>query len=47
MLSNEVVVGPLFYILAGIGENEGAVISRDRMGADNIDRLNEDRWFLL
>ena len=46
-LSTEAVVAPLYYIIAGIGENEGAVISKNRVGADHIDYLSERNWFLL
>ena len=46
-LGTETLVDPIFFIVAGIGFNEGAVISRDRIGIDNIDELSDEKWFLL
>jgi hypothetical protein len=41
------MVAPCYLTIAGIKDNEGAVISRDRFGAAHIDQLSEDRWFLV
>eukprot|EP00826_Nyctotherus_ovalis_P007884 TRINITY_DN1202_c0_g3_i10.p2 TRINITY_DN1202_c0_g3~~TRINITY_DN1202_c0_g3_i10.p2 ORF type:complete len:102 (+),score=15.26 TRINITY_DN1202_c0_g3_i10:86-391(+) len=34
-------------IVAGIKENEGTVITRDRDSANNIRKLSKDTWFLV
>ena len=47
MIGTSVLVKPIFFIVAGIGRNEGVVISRDRIGIDNIDELSDEKWFLL
>ena len=46
-LSNTIVTGPVYYILAGISGNSGAVISRNRFNVANIATLNEENWYLL
>jgi N-acylethanolamine-hydrolysing acid amidase len=45
--SSDYVISPGYLIMAGVKDNEGAVISRDRFGAAHVDLLSEDRWFLV
>ena len=33
--------------MAGLKDNEGTIISRDRFGVAHADTLSEDRWYLL
>ena len=47
MIGTEVIVKPLFFIVAGLGKNEGAVISRGRYGIEHMDELSDEKWFLL
>lgn len=47
-LSNTPLAAPIYFIVAGVTEGEGAVISRDRDGAANVwflDVPNQARWF--
>ena len=46
-LSTEPVIAPGYFIVAGTKGNEGAIISRDRYDAANIDTLAADRWYLV
>jgi len=36
-----------YIVLAGVKEDEGAIISRNRYGAAHVDQLNSTRWFLV
>lgn len=45
--SVETVVAPGYLIVAGVKDNEGSVITRDRFGVAHVDTLSEDRWFLV
>lgn len=45
-LTTHPVIAPGYIIMAGIEENEGTIISRDRWGPAHIDTLSEDRWYL-
>ena len=45
-LSDAPIIAPGYIIMAGLKENEGAIISRDRWGPANITTLSEDRWYL-
>lgn len=46
-LSTEPLIAPGYFIVAGLKENEGAIISRDRFGAANITTLTDNKWFLV
>ena len=34
-------------IVAGLKENEGAVITRDRFSVAHVDNLTNDKWYVL
>lgn len=40
------IICPGYIILAGVGPNEGAVITRDRDGVAHLDQLSDEQWFL-
>lgn len=46
MLSIETIV-PMYVIIAGTGENQGVVISKAELGADNIRYLDENNWYIV
>jgi hypothetical protein len=37
----------VYYAVAGLEKNEGAVIVKDRMGPTHIDRLSDERWYIF
>jgi len=40
------VVAPGYLIMAGIKENEGVVIARNREGPAHIEQLSETNWYI-
>ena len=46
-LRDTTIIAPSYYTIAGTEPNEGAVISRTRLGVANMDQLSDERWFLL
>lgn len=44
---NSDVIATAYFIISGIEENEGAIISKDRFGIGHIEELNKERWFLI
>lgn len=36
-----------YFAIAGLKNNEGAIISRDRFSVANIDQLSDSNWFLV
>lgn len=46
-LSNVEVIAPSYFIVAGLKDNEGAVITRDRFSVAHLDQLTNDKWFVL
>jgi hypothetical protein len=44
-LSNSPLIADVYYIMAGAGPNQGAVISRNRHNASDVWELNKNRWF--
>lgn len=46
-LSTVPLISPVYFILAGVKENEGAVITRDRNEIANIATLSNDTWYLI
>ncbi len=46
-LANTTIPAITYFILAGIKDNEGAIITRDRMSSVNITYLSNDHWFLV
>jgi len=45
-LSNTELISDVYYIIAGVSANQGAVISRNRINATDVWRLNSpSRWF--
>jgi len=46
-LSDTPVIGPSYFIIAGLETNEGAVITRDRFSVANVDKLTDDKWYVL
>ena len=47
MLQTKTVIAGGYFILGGLRENEGAIITRDRTGTIDITTLSENRWYLL
>jgi len=39
-------IAPSYYAVSGTGENEGAIITRDRYGVAHIDMLSDNQWFV-
>ena len=46
-LSRTPIIAPGYITIAGIKENEGVVITRDRLNVAHIDELTENRWYLI
>ena len=46
-LSTDSVIAPGYIILAGTKDYEGVIITRNRFDAAHVDRISEDRWYLL
>jgi len=47
-LSNTLLIADVYYIVAGVSHNQGAVISRNRINATDVWRLDTpSRWFLV
>lgn len=46
-LANDTIAAPCYYILAGVKDYEGAIISRDRYGSANITYLSASNWYLV
>lgn len=46
-LKYEKIGGPVYYILSGIGADEGSVIERDTESVHAIYELSETNWFLV
>ena len=46
-LRTERISAPVYYIVAGVGPNEGMVIERDPEGTHAYYTLDEDTWFLV
>jgi len=40
-------LSPGYIIMAGMGKNEGAVISRDRDGPAHIEELSDTQWYVI
>jgi len=45
--STSPIISPGYMILGGVSGNEGAIITRDKFGADDITELTADKWFLV
>ncbi|GMR62190.1 hypothetical protein PMAYCL1PPCAC_32385 [Pristionchus mayeri] len=46
-LSSTHIIAPCYMIVGGMTEYEGAIISRDRWSAADVQTLNETNWFLV
>lgn len=46
-LTKAKISGSVYYIIAGINKNEGAVISRSPEGAVNVTTLLDTKWYLV
>ena len=46
-LSKTHIIADGYIILAGLEEDEGVIISRNRFNSAHIDRLDKDHWYLL
>jgi hypothetical protein len=46
-LTKAKISGSVYYIIAGINKNEGAVISRSPEGAVNVTTLSDTKWYLV
>jgi hypothetical protein len=40
-------ISAAYYAVAGVNENEGAVISKGAEGPDHIDKLGENQWYIV
>ena len=47
MLSTAPLIAPVYYIIAGLGPNEGALLSRDRQKSIQPLFLDNSTWYLL
>lgn len=47
MLSNTKTIDPIYFIVSGVGKNEGTVIEKDREIVHKQYSLDEDTWFLV
>jgi hypothetical protein len=45
MLSDTPLTAAVYYTIAG--PNEGAIITRNNIGVDSVDKLEGDKWFLV
>jgi hypothetical protein len=41
------MIAPCYFIIAGVKENEGAIISRDRFTAANVTSLSNETWYIV
>jgi len=41
------ITAPIYFIVAGVGPNEGAVIERESTKAHGYYQLNDTTWFLV
>jgi acid ceramidase len=46
-LSNNKIIAPGYYILSGVGPDEGAIIERKRRNYNAIYFLNNTNWFIV
>lgn len=46
-LKTEIIGGPVYFIVAGVGANEGAVIERDTNVTHAFYQLSAETWFLV
>jgi hypothetical protein len=46
-LSEVPIIAEAFYIISGLENNQGAVVTRNRWNLENLWLLNETTWFLL
>jgi hypothetical protein len=46
-LSDAKQTHPVYYAVAGLEPNEGAVIVKDRFGPAHIDKLSDERWYIF
>ena len=47
MLSSMPLIAPVYYIIAGLGPNDGALLSRDRNDSIKPLYLNDTAWYLV
>ncbi|XP_002126997.2 acid ceramidase-like [Ciona intestinalis] len=49
MLTKEVILAPVYYIVGGVKSGEGAVVTRDRTKLDNVMAMNTTagEWYVL
>jgi len=46
-LANDTMIASGYFILAGVKDNEGVVISRDRTASADIATISDDHWNLV
>jgi len=46
-LSSHPLISPVYYTIAGVKNNEGVVLSRNRLDTEDYWYLASDRWFLV
>ena len=46
-IKTERISGPIYYIISGVGPNEGAVIERETNGYHGFYELSDTTWFLV
>jgi hypothetical protein len=46
-LKTEIIGGPVYYIISGVGPNEGTVIERDTDKTHAFYELSDTNWFLV
>ena len=46
-LASDAITSFGYIIIAGTGKNEGAIISRKRIGSVHEDKLSDSKWFLV
>ena len=46
-LRTEAIGGPVYFVVSGVGPNEGMVIERETDSVKAYYELSEDQWFLI
>lgn len=46
-IKTERIGGPVYYVISGVGPNEGCVVERDTATVHAFYELSEDNWFII
>lgn len=43
----DTTIAPCYVTLGGLKENEGGIVTKNRVGYENVEELNEEKWFII